>query len=282
VDAASFTFVLLYGPLVLSALCIVVPCRPIKGARSVGTKLKPFGDFVEFHVEITNVLLVRTILILGAIAFLSSYLFYDYSTFFPRDYQMEVFFDERGIFQSLAVFSSEEQQSLGIPSDWKKYQEQYFQQLDSQVQNSFGNHAGFFNVRDGYVHSFGHARVVPEKIGGWQTYHVKLADGELTHVLEMPNRSPQQFFTKFERLPSGDDYIRLSFADLFFRHHILLRTQYKQVLVQNNLSQESVFKLTVIGVTKLTVFPRPQVSNTVYLADFGSAGHAPVAYAIYQ
>lgn len=227
-------------------------------------------------------LLVRIILVLGVFAFLSSYLFYDYSTFFPQDYQMEVFFDERGIAQSLGTLSSDEHQSLAIPADFKNYQQQYFQQIDSEIRHIFGNRADFFNLRDGYVHSVGDAHVVPEKIDGWQNYYVKRADGELTHILEIPNKSPQQFYTRFEKLPSEDDYIRASLTDLFVRHHIVLRTQYKHILVQNNLSQEFVFKLTVVGVTKPTVFPWPRVSNTIYLADFRNVGLVPVAYAVYR
>jgi hypothetical protein len=282
-DTAPITLARLYLPLTLSLCCAVVLCRTLtlKGQRRIVTKVKPFGDFVEHSVEISSIFVTRTLLILGTFALLTPYSFYDYSTFFPRYYQMEVFFDERGIAQSLGTFSYAEIQSLSMAPAPQRYQEQYFQQVDSQIQNTFGNRA-FFSIKDGYVHSVGQAQIVPEKIDGWQNYHVKFSDGELTHVLEIPNTPPQQFYSRFEKLPSEDDYIGLSFADLFVRHHIMLRTKYKQILVQNNMSEGFVFKLTVVGITKLNIFPWPRVSNTVYLADFGNAGLVPVAYAIYR
>jgi hypothetical protein len=281
-DSWSITFIELYFPLVLAACCGVVTCLPFRGERRTLGKLKPFGDFVEYHVEISNRLLLRSSLLLGLFASLSWYLFYDYSGFFPREYKMEVFFDERGIVQSLALLSQQERESLDIPPSTQKYQEQYFQQVDSEIQHSLGSHSSFFSLRDGYVHSAGRAQIVADKTRGWQNYYVKSADGELTHILEVPNKSPQPVYTRFEKLPSKDDYIRLSLTDLLVRHHIMLRTQYKQALVQNNLSDEFVFKFTVVGITKVTVFPWPSVSNTIYLADFGNSGLVPIAYAIYR
>ena len=222
--------------------------------------LKPFGNFLDFRKEISHVIIMRSLLIVGAIGMLSPYLIYDYSKFFPRYYQMEVFFDESGLTQSLNEFSSTERRGLFIPADFKKYQEQYFKQIDSEIQRSLGA-GGFFNVAEGYVHSEGRAELVAEKTDGWQNYHVEQAEGELKHILEVPNKPPLEFYSRFERLPSEDDYVRPSPVDLFFRHSITLRTRYKQILMQSKVSEGLLFKVTLVGITKITIFPWPHVSR---------------------
>jgi hypothetical protein len=280
-DSTPVIFAELYFPLVLSICCIAVLFRSVRDERHIVTKLKPFGPLIEYHVEISNALIVRISLFVGAFAFLSTYLFYDYSAFFPRNYELEIFFDERGISQSLSVFSSTELRNLSMPTDLRRYREQYFQQIDSEIEQTFANRE-FFTLKDGHVHSIGRSQVLAEKISGWQNYHIKVAEGELTTLSEVPNKPVRQFYTRFERLPSADDYIRLSLADLFVRHHIVVRTENKQVLVQNNMPDAFVFKVTLVGITKLTVFPWPHVSNTVYLANFENVGLVPVAYAIHR
>jgi hypothetical protein len=41
------------------------------------------------------------------------------------------------------------------------------------------------------------------------------------------------------------------------------------------------FKVSVIGVTRVTVFPLPEFSNTLYLADVPNLGLVPIGYAVY-
>lgn len=280
-SSAPSIFAELYLPLILAVTCIVGLLRTRKGEKHTLIKLKPFGDFVDYHVEISNAFVIRSFLVIGAFAFLSAYLLYDYSKFFPQHYQMEVFYDERGIAQSLKEFTAAEIASLSIPRNTAQYRERYFKQLDVEVRKVLGTQE-FYSVKQGYTHSSGSTFIVVEKMGGWQNYHVVESQGELTHILEVPDHPPRQFYTRFEKLASEDDYISLTISDLFVRRRIMLRTRYKQILVENSLSAGFLFKLSLVGITKVTIFPWPHVSNTVYLARFENVGLVPVAYAIYR
>src|SRR5580700_3027546 len=117
------TFVALYAPLVSAIVCAIAFCRTMTGQKRTTFNFKPFGSIVEYKLEVSNVLLIRGLLIVGIVGSLLAYLLYDYKTFFPENYQMEVFFDERGLSQSLSEFSAEDLKGLSIPLDRSKYQE---------------------------------------------------------------------------------------------------------------------------------------------------------------
>jgi hypothetical protein len=272
----------LYVPLIFMVASVMGLFWVRKGDKRILVKLKPFADFVDFEISISNLFAVRCLLIFAAAAFSSAYLFYDYVALFPQHYKMEVFYDDAGIEQSLRpVFTAAEIDSFSIPKDVSDYKAQYFRQLDSEVQRVFGS-SQFFSIKEGYVHATGQAYTVGEKLEGWQNYHVAESEGELTHILEVPDLEPRQFYTRFEKMPSKDDYVSLTLADLLIKRSVVLRTQYKQILVQTKMSQGILFKVSVVGVTKLTIFPWPHVSNTVYFAKFQNAGLVPIAYAVYR
>src|SRR5580700_11271342 len=274
-------FVELYSPLMLAIVCVFVFCRTVRGQKRTIFNFKPFGSFVEYKFEVSNIFLIRGSLVVALVGCFASYLLYDYESFFPQDYKMEVFFDERGLSQSLSMFSANELKDLSIPAERSKYRELYVQQLDAEVQKAFGDPA-FFGGKAGYVYSTGHAQFAAEKTGGWQNYHVVASEGQLTHFYDAPNQPHKEFYTKFEKLPSADDYLSVTMSDLYVRHSIVLRTQYKQFLVQNKMSEALLFKLTLVGITKVTIFPWPHVSDTVYLARFENVRLVPVAYAVYR
>ena len=132
------------------------------------------------------------------------------------------------------------------------------------------------------MHSSGRTTFVVEKTGGFQNYHIVESRGDLTHVMEVPNLPRVEFFTLFEKLNSKDDYLRPSFSDVFINRTYVLRPLFKQMLAQDRTSQGVLFRFTVVGATKLYLIPWPKFSNTVYFADFGTAGLVPIAYTIYR
>lgn len=271
----------LYLPVVFSLFSLVALFLTVKGEKRTLVKLRPLGGFVELEIPITNMFLVRSSLLLAVPMFLSLYLFYDYARLYPQHFRMEVFFDEAGIESSLEEFSPYQIASLSIPKEFGRYRLEYFEGLDTELRRLFGV-SEFFSVKEGHVHSTGQAYTIVEKMTGWQKYHVTESQGEVTHILEIPDRLPRQFYTRFEKLASKDDYLEFTLADLISRRSMMLRTQYKQILVENRLAEGVLFKRTLVGITKLTVFPWPHVSNTVYLARFEGTGLVPIGYAIYR
>ena len=280
-ESVPLIFVKLYLPLMLALVAILVLFTTTTGEKRTVMKLKPFLDFIQFEISVSNILIVRSLLILGVPAFLSPYLFYDYTALFPQHLHMEVFYDQPGIRESMTAFPPDQLASLPIPKDYSPYQAQYFEKVDSEIKKTLGIEK-FFSLKERSAHSRGETYIVVEQIKGWHSYHVVKAEGDLTHIIELPNSPIRQFYTRFEKLDSKDDYIDLTLSDLFVRRHLMLRVRNKQILVESSKAQRVLFKFTVVGITKVTVFPWPSISNTIYFAEFEGVGLVPVAYAIYR
>jgi hypothetical protein len=243
--------------------------------------IQPLGIFgISFPIE--NTVLLRSSILLTSFGFLALYGWLDYSGFFPRHLEMEVFFDEKGVDRILSeTLTTDERASLGIQKDYKGSRNDYFLRLDKEVAHLF-HKSQFFSMRDGFVHSTGRTSFVVKKISGFQKYYIDEAKGELLNVLDAPHIPQKQFFTLFEKLPTAEDYLRPSLVDIFVRRQILVRPKFKQILAENRTSTGVLFNIAVVGITKVTVIPWPTFSETLYCADFGEMGLIPVAYAIYK
>lgn len=280
-DSTTLLFMKLYLPLILSILSLITMFLVKKGKGKTVVRFKPLGHFVDLEIPISNPLIVRIFLLLAAPFFLSFYLFYDYSSFFPQNYSMEVFYDNDGIRRSLEDFSPAEIGQLMISKNYQNYQQEYFDRLDTEVRKLLGAEK-FFSIKEGSVHSTGRSFILVEKVSGWQKYYLQSSTGELTHILEAPDLPSKTFYTRFEKLPTRYDYTSLSLSDIVFRQGVVLHTLYKQLLLESKMGEEVTFKFSVVGVTKATFFPWPNISNTIYLADFGEHGLVPIGYAIYH
>ncbi len=270
----------LYGPVVLSLIALTAIFATKVGQGQTTLTLHPL-PFTDFQIPVSNNVIAKVLLVIGIPGFLSAYLFYDYTKFFPKNMDMEVFYDDSGIQQSLRVFSSPEMESLHIAKDDKAYRRQYFEKLDAELSTALRAQRRFFS-QEGSLHSAGTTSIVVEKTGVWQDYHVVKADGQLTNVLEAANLPSQTIYTRFEKLPTGGDYVHLTLRDLLVSRSMILRVQNKQFLIEYKAQEEVPFKVSVSSATKVSIFPWPRIANTVYFADFAGVGFVPVAYAVYK
>ncbi|MBI3669568.1 MAG: hypothetical protein HY237_07310 [Acidobacteria bacterium] len=128
----------LYLPITLSLLALWAFFRTSPGGGRAVVNLNPFGPFVDLRIPIESYLIIRILLGLAIPAFLLVYFSYDYTAFFPKDVIMQVFYDDRGIRQSLTQFSPDELASLSIPKDYPGYRRRYFETLDSELEKTVG------------------------------------------------------------------------------------------------------------------------------------------------
>src|SRR5712692_1583767 len=197
-ESAIASMLKLYLPILLSLLALwgFFRTRPghETGQKTATVTLNPFGHFVDFKITLESYIIIRILLGLAIPAFLLVYVSYDYTAFFPKYITLEVFYDAPGIRQSLTAFSSDELASLSIAKDYPRYQRQYFEKLDAELDKTLGVQK-FFSVEEGSVHSIGQMTVVVEKTEGWQNYHVLNVEGDLRHTLELPNSPSKEIYT---------------------------------------------------------------------------------------
>lgn len=204
----------------------------------------------------------------------------DYASFFPSQLQLEVFYDRAGIEATMAALGVTPRE-LGLASNWWLLRSAYYRNLDRETESAMKGVAPFFEEADPAVHSSGDALFVVKKTSGWQNYHVERAEGEIVHKLDAPNRLPQELLTSFEKLETKYDYLRPTITDLVWRRRVIIQPRFKQYLAPRRKVADVPFKVSVVGMTAITVFPLPEFTNTLYLADVPGQGLVPIAYGVY-
>ena len=114
---------------------------------------------------------------------------------------------------------------------------------------------------------------------GLQRYHITTSEGELIHVLSRPGVASSSFVTKNKKFDTGYDSLAFGVRDVL--HGLLLITKYQQMLLFHPMDPGVEYEILLIAGTKVTVFPWPCISNTVYLAD-EEEGLVPIAYAVFH
>src|SRR5205809_638922 len=85
-------------PLVLALVCIALAFgRAWQGVFDLTLNL----IFIAYTMRVENAFLIRIILLGAAAVAVGRYVFVDYSSIFPSDLHMRVFYDEKGLADSL-------------------------------------------------------------------------------------------------------------------------------------------------------------------------------------
>jgi hypothetical protein len=193
---------------------------------------------------------------------------------------MEVFFDKKGIRDSCKAFSKEELEMLGVPDNYEELQSIYYDDVKLEVRGIFQKGEDFLIPTEN-VHSQGETSFYVEKLPGIQRYHIKDSEGKLTHAIEISEEPMLQFKSFFERLNSRHDYLEPSLSEMLIKHSVILQPRFKQIFAKNLKSEGRSFNHILVALTKVTFFPYPRLSNTIYLFELDDTV-IPVGYAIYR
>jgi len=271
------TLIELYGPFLVALVVLFVAARLKKGHRGVVPIKLPV---VGVEIPVRKRVAYRAGLLFVAASCIYYYLVIDFAKFFPSEFKMEVFYDEPGIRKRLAQFSPEELIELSYTESNFGQRAIYYRDLDTKLRTIL-KYPEFFSLHEGIVHSNGSTSFHVEKTAGFYNYRIGEAKGELLHVLERPNAQAISFRTFFERIPSADDYIRPRWSEILLKHSVILRPRFKQILAEQYRSDGVVFDHTLIGVTKVELFPLPRFDSTLYFIEVPGKGLVPVGYAEY-
>lgn len=266
----------LYAPFFASIALFVLALKAKFGSAPLFT-ISRFG----FDLVFTRNVAGKLAFLAGALSMLSTYIYFDYSKFFPAHFEMEVFYDEKGIQSNLALFTSQELQSLGHQGFTKNAINDYYRSLDERL-GALLHYDGFFSVHDGTVHSKGETSFRVHKTDGIHNYYISESRGELSHTLERAGKPTIGFLSFFEKLASPNDYIRPKLIDLLLDPEVVIAPKFKQILAEKNRSDGVIFDHVLVGVTKIYLVPYPRYSNTVYFIETENHGLVPIGYAVYK
>lgn len=267
----------LYLPMLLFLLfCLLaIFAEKAAGVPEINISL---GPIQLARVPVRTLWILRALLIVLAFACAGAYVIDDYTTLFSKNLTMQVFYDQAGLRRSIASLSPLQIPRLVDLDKCGNCQQEYFAQFDKEVKAAFPNIPPFFT--SGQVHSTGKSYTVVQKTLGLQNYRVTQSGGILANELDLPNQSPITFQTKNEKQDTPDDYLNL--GNLGALRGVLLFTKYKQFLLPHGVDECGLnYKVALYAATKVSVFPWPDISNTVYLVE-GKDGLVPIAYATIQ
>lgn len=270
----------IFSKLYLPAIaCLLLWLLALTTTKTGETKVKLGWGPVEISgVPVTNIVVLRGGLALLGCALLALYPLYDYSSFFPKRLDMDVFYDQEGLRESIQCLLPYTIPNLVSAVEFESGQREYFKRFDAQVSQLL-DIPQFFSVQGvgKYLHSSGTSDTVVERAQGLQQYRVTKSEGELTHVLSPPNVKEIRFYTRNKKLESGHDSITFEAGNI--TRGILLMTQYQQILVQSKAEAGVKYQVLLFAATRAQVFPWPRISNAVYLAETDEARLVPIAYA---
>lgn len=274
----------IYGPILL-AVALFLLAISIKRGQNLGyIELNPtfLGiSIFKCDLPIANTWVARGLLVCISLGTLSLPLFLDYSAFFPRHLEMEVFFDNEGILESLKIFSAQELKQVRVPDNFQEFQSRYYDDVNAEIRKMFQTEEDFY-LDPSQVHSQGHCFTVAEKLFGLQRYHIRESYGEVVNVVERPSKPALQVKSFFEKLNSHHDYINPPLRQLLIRRNFIVQPRFKQIFAANLKAEGTSFHHTLVGLFKVTFFPLPKFSNTIYMMELDDVGLIPVAYAIFR
>lgn len=246
--------------------------------------LNIFG-FVHFPVSITNVYVIKVLLMIFAFLFLSYYLFMDFSSFFPERLEMQVYFSPQKLKENLSLYSEAELKERNIIyNNFEKYQDEYYRNLDDRLKKLVNDTMleGFFTRNKTDIHSEGETTFIVEKIKGIHNYYIKESNGQLNHILAEARTEKFEFRSLFEKHKSDNDFINPSLWDIILRHEIIIMPSFKESIVEIYSSSNTKYDHRLYGLTKIYTFPYPKFSNTIYLYEKPNIGLIPIGYAVYK
>jgi len=274
----------LYWPLlgmVAAVVAALVLRRRVKQADAEFPTFELELGFIKLPIRVRRQVLVYLFCALSVIFLLIKALTRDYSSFFPTKLHMNVYYDYDGIKGTITELHVSEGE-LGIVRDWQHLRSIYYSTLDKELAAAQPDVPNFFDVGDDAVRSTGDTTFVVRKVSGWQRYYIEAAEGELAHSMDWPDRPPIKVLTAFRKLDSNADHLKPSFTELVVDRSFIMRPRFRQYLSAQKLAEGKPFKVLVHGVTRVSLFPSPDFSNTLYLADVPKVGLIPIAYAVYS
>lgn len=273
------TFISLASPILISIVLLL--CLPfIKTQSTFSISISFLG--INIPLIIKRKFIYRFILMIVFFSIISTFAFRDYSSFFPTHYDMEVFFDEKGIKNSFLMYSDNEIKSLKLSSNWRRERREYINKINNDVFKTF-KLDNLFDSEGEYIHSTGSTTFFVDKIEGWQTYYIKEGNGQLTHVLEAPGIDTKKFHSTFELLATSNNYFNVTISDIYLKRSKILTPVFKQIARVSPLSDEIIYHHSLIALIKINIFPVCEIGNTIYLhKSKDNKSWFPIGYAIYR
>lgn len=279
-----------YLPLLISVfLLLIVLVSPKVIANdspvSLDAQVLVMGITIPLPVWLEKVWILRAALLSASVISLLKALAVDFSKYFPSTLHMDVYFDEKGIERNLDTITSEERSEVALAPDWKQHVSSYDESVVSSLA-SLWRHRRLKDMPDitefsrDLIHARGSTTFVVNRVG-FLCYRIAESSGRLNYDWDIPKKSRRTFCGLFELRETASNHLRPKFGQLLSTRSITLMPEFKQIFAIETGAPQAPFDHTVIGLTKVFLFPFPHFTNTIYLWKLPDGKTVPIAYAVY-
>jgi hypothetical protein len=279
-----------YGPIFVAVifmfLTIFIP-EVLKNSHvSMGADFEVLWIFkvpLDFWFDKETTL--RLLFTVGAFCSVLVSLTTDFSKFFPKQMSMDVYFDTKGIEDTLSMFGRGSLDDLPISKNWRELVSIYNTEVEKglsvlRVTEHIPDLPALSDFPRDMIHAKGSTTFFVERVSPI-SYRIMGSTGQLEIGLDVPKFGRKYFRSEFHLRETSANHIRPSFLDIFFKREIVLKPEFKQVFTTFEPSANAPFDHVVIGLTKIILIPLPEFSNSLYLWRNSDGNLVPIAYAIY-
>lgn len=282
---AILKFVWIPAPLILALTSILAALFVPDAKKQVACEfIIKLGTY--FQIPLPNATTCKASLLIPTLIFVAIAIcaiiwavFRDYAKFFPREFQIKVYFDEEGIKKTIAKFGDLRQ--LNLEGLWEKKRKEYFSRLNKDLSD---NHIPFvFSLARGETIGEGKGCFEAKLNEYWafQRYKIEKANGEITFkTISRGSQQEQNVDTQYELLNVDTCLIEPSIMDIYIRRSALIMPEFKQLI---KLSQGAPprYDHFLTAATKVKIWPCVDIGKTLYLVRGNEDGYIPIGYAIY-
>ena len=252
---------------------------------TVDAEVLLLGVRIPLPLWLEKVWLLRGAILISAFVCLTKSLTLDFSKYFPKRLQMDVYFDKQGIERNLSFFSSEEINEVSLADDWKEHISSY----DETVKGSLGalweqrHLAETLNISEfsrEWVEARGSTTFIVSRVG-LLSYRIDESAGRLDYVWAMPKKPRRSYCTAFQLHETASNHLRPKLRNLLKSPTLILKPEFKQIFATDEGELNAPFDHLVIGLTKVFLLPYPHLSDTLYLWKLQNGKTVPIAYAVY-
>ena len=211
---STFSFALnFYVPFLIFALLIFIVLADPKfvdttSSIEVNTEISVLGIKIPLPVKLEKAWLLKGFLIAASLSCLTRAFTINFTKYFPRRFQVNVYFKIAGIKQRLKIFSANELAAAGLAEDWERhivlYDKKVSEGLIQRWQQQQEDKANVLELTRDSLHAHGYTDFEAKRVGLF-SYRIVKSSGLLKCNMEVPDKSYRPFSTVFSLLETSEN-----------------------------------------------------------------------------
>jgi hypothetical protein len=275
----------LLWPAIAAVLCVIAAGLPKDWLKAIGPLIKPVSQmpylsFLDslYKEDGGDPGLLRIALLIAALVLIVTVGLRDYSSFFPHRFKIRVYFDDAGLFKTLAEYNKRELALLNLADNWQPVRDAYLNDLNQRLAEAKEpfrfDRARTYGGGDG---------VIVGKMEHWgiQKYKIAEGHGNLEFVNDEPRDQRTTLDTGYNLRDTPANSLAVRLIDIYRMKPLIIMPEFNQEIKRTMGSAKEIDHVLCTA-TKITFMPYVDIGTTIYLFKQEDGRRVPIGYAIYE